>query len=590
MSLPDLPVLAAARGLADAGLLAAFGTALHLSWVLPRGAALRLRWLMPVTLLAAMAAQMPWLLVQAAAVAGSAAPAALADAVAHTAFGRAMGVRIALLAAALGAAAWHRGGLAAVLAAGALVAAGAQAHAAAMQAPALLTVSVLHLLAAGAWVGGLPPLAFVLAREQPVVAQAAARRFSPVGMAAVLAMLGTADWQGWVLGGGLPGLLGTVYGRVLGLKAAGLIALIGLAIGNRRRTALLLRDGNAPLRHAVLVEMAVGLAVVGAAGWLAQLEPGMHQQPLWPFAWAPSLDALEDADIAREVGLAGFVATVALALPPLLLIWRARAAALEVPASALALWLAAPHLRPLLVPAGPYRYWQSPTGFTVTSIAHGAALYPAHCAGCHGADHRGDGPDAKALSVPPADLTAAHLFGHSDGALFGWLTEGIAAPDGGAAMPGFPQLAADARWALIDYVRAYNAGAAGNTRPVRPPELDVLCSDGPHRLADFAGRPIRIVVGAAHAYPGVITILLDAAAVPAPGQCVADDADARRAYAIATGRAALPDGAGALVDAAGWLRLRLDAGDDVGALLVRLAHEPPVRAAAPVAMPPDMRM
>jgi mono/diheme cytochrome c family protein len=35
----------------------------------------------------------------------------------------------------------------------------------------------------------------------------------------------------------------------------------------------------------------------------------------------------------------------------------------------------------------------------------GAALYARHCAACHGAEARGDGPVAPALSRPPPDLT-----------------------------------------------------------------------------------------------------------------------------------------------------------------------------------------
>jgi mono/diheme cytochrome c family protein len=35
----------------------------------------------------------------------------------------------------------------------------------------------------------------------------------------------------------------------------------------------------------------------------------------------------------------------------------------------------------------------------------GAPLFQRHCAACHGADGRGDGPAAKALVTPPADLT-----------------------------------------------------------------------------------------------------------------------------------------------------------------------------------------
>jgi len=35
----------------------------------------------------------------------------------------------------------------------------------------------------------------------------------------------------------------------------------------------------------------------------------------------------------------------------------------------------------------------------------GAELFETHCASCHGADARGNGPAASALNVPPTDLT-----------------------------------------------------------------------------------------------------------------------------------------------------------------------------------------
>jgi mono/diheme cytochrome c family protein len=41
-----------------------------------------------------------------------------------------------------------------------------------------------------------------------------------------------------------------------------------------------------------------------------------------------------------------------------------------------------------------------------TSPASGKEMYVNHCAACHGADAKGDGPAATALKTPPADLTA----------------------------------------------------------------------------------------------------------------------------------------------------------------------------------------
>ena len=115
------------------------------------------------------------------------------------------------------------------------------------------------------------------------------------------------------------------------------------------------------------------------------------------------------------------------------------------------------HLDLFFVPAYPTSYYHSPTEGSATSIAHGAQLFPQHCASCHGVEGRGDGSGATRLKVPPADLMAPHLWNHSDGELFWWLSHGMDGPDRNQVMPGFaPPLAADDIWALIDFVRARN--------------------------------------------------------------------------------------------------------------------------------------
>jgi mono/diheme cytochrome c family protein len=91
----------------------------------------------------------------------------------------------------------------------------------------------------------------------------------------------------------------------------------------------------------------------------------------------------------------------------------------------------------------------------------GARLYPVYCADCHGAGGGGDGPLAARSEIPPANLMAPHLWAHGDGELFWWLSDGMRDPEGALVMPGFaPVLGDDARWALIDFIRARNAGLA----------------------------------------------------------------------------------------------------------------------------------
>ena len=89
---------------------------------------------------------------------------------------------------------------------------------------------------------------------------------------------GTACFQGWVLGGGVAGLIGTAYGWVLLLKAALFALLLGLAAINRfRLTPALGRQDAQPARGALMrtiaAETVLGLMVVLAAGVLSGLRP-----------------------------------------------------------------------------------------------------------------------------------------------------------------------------------------------------------------------------------------------------------------------------------------------------------------------------
>ena len=104
--------------------------------------------------------------------------------------------------------------------------------------------------------------------------------------------------------------------------------------------------------------------------------------------------------------------------------------------------------------AYPTTFYGSPTGFSAQSIAQGETLFAAHCASCHGPEARGDGPAGASLKTKPADLTADHVYEHTDGDLLWWITHGMT-----SGMPAFGDvLDEQARWNLIDFIRA-NADA-----------------------------------------------------------------------------------------------------------------------------------
>ena len=582
-------LLALARGLSVAALLSVFGSLLFRAALAPgvlarveagETADFERRWrdLFWSSWAVAMLAMLGWLLLQAASMANAssvtAGMAAVPTVLAETQFGHLVLAQLAalLLTALATGRGRRRRWIATGLAATATALQAGHAHAASMyDGPSLLLVSELvHLLAAGAWLGGLLPLLLLVTAVPPLAAADASRRFSPLGVACVLLLAVTAGLQFWELIGGLPGLIGTGYGLMALLKLVLLAALIGLAGRNRFRLTPALATASAPcaklnLGRSILIETGVGLLVVLAAGVLTNLPPALHVQPVWPFAERLSLVTIEeDADFRLEVIQAGLAVAGALAL----LVAAALARCVRWPAVALAAmiaWFAGPHLGLLLVEAYPTSFYRSPTGFTTASIAAGAQLYPQHCAACHGTEGRGDGPAAKGLVIPPADLTAGHLWMHSDGEMFWWLSHGIDAPEGGLAMPGFAAvLSDDERWDLIDSIRAHNAGTTmGSTGawspPVQAPELQATCGGRTVSLHDLRGRFVRLVIGeapVAAANPDVVTII----AVPGTtsvnaGVCVADDEAIPLTYSLISG---IPKqnmaGTQFLIDDKGWLR------------------------------------
>jgi copper resistance protein D len=147
---------------------------------------------------------------------------------------------------------------------------------------ALLLSQTLHLLAAGAWLGSLVPLLLVVRQAPLATAAFVARRFSTLGLASVATLAVTAIFQGWLLSGGVVGLVKTAYGAVLLIKAVLFLVLVAIAAFNRLRlTPRLAALHGEHSRHAIIrnigAETIIGLCVVFAATVLSSLEPGMHQ-------------------------------------------------------------------------------------------------------------------------------------------------------------------------------------------------------------------------------------------------------------------------------------------------------------------------
>ncbi|MET9103695.1 copper resistance CopC/CopD family protein [Streptomyces antibioticus] len=110
-----------------------------------------------------------------------------------------------------------------------------------IQVPVAIPVSVLHLLAMAAWLGGLLALAAVLFRAPAAtrVPAAAVARFSRLAFAAIVVLVVTGVYQSWRQVGSWQALTSTEYGRLLTLKVAAVVVVLAVASFSRRWTARL---------------------------------------------------------------------------------------------------------------------------------------------------------------------------------------------------------------------------------------------------------------------------------------------------------------------------------------------------------------
>jgi putative copper export protein/mono/diheme cytochrome c family protein len=595
-------IMAMVRGLHLAATLSLLGTVGFIAWTLPAASVVpdrlrhqltRLGWLSGLIALLAGAA---WFTIQSATIADADTLSNLLDALPvvalQTRYGNTMLVRFGLVLVATTLVLPSGRGVAAarsltlLFTAVALGLQGLIGHAGATAGAigdGLVLSEFLHLLAAGIWLGALLPLWLSLRALAPAQAALVCERFTPIGLACVSVLAGTGFAQGLELIGSVPALFGTQYGHFAVLKITLFIVTLALAALNRLwLTDRLAARGTGARRHlqvSVCLETCLGLAIVTAAAFLGSSMPATHETPIWPFSWRPNLEVLSDPYGRRQVLGILLPSVIAGALVMAGWFWR-RAFWLSLIVFVATMALASPKLAALLtIAAYPTTFATSPTEFADSSIVHGAALFARHCASCHGAEAQGDGPVAKSLPVRPADLTAPHFWAHTEGDLFWFISHGMMTPSGAMTMPAFGNaLSSGDRWALIDFLRAHNAGLSVHTTgrwttPTPLPQFDAICADGSTiDLDDLRGRVLRIIASAANVPPplsapdglAVTTILLslERKVKPVGTACVTVEPAAWNAFSILLGVA--PETLAetqVLADQNGWLRARWRPGD-----------------------------
>ncbi|HWD37172.1 MAG TPA: copper homeostasis membrane protein CopD [Casimicrobiaceae bacterium] len=140
---------------------------------------------------------------------------------------------------------------------------------------------MLHLLAAGGWLGALPALTFCLAQPLPVAELGRLTlRFSTLGIVCVVVLAASGSVNALFLVGSFAALTGTPYGRVLLVKLGVFAVMLGLAAINKQRLTPRLVGGDVAaattLRRRARMESALGVAVIALVGALGVMVPANH--------------------------------------------------------------------------------------------------------------------------------------------------------------------------------------------------------------------------------------------------------------------------------------------------------------------------
>jgi putative copper resistance protein D len=150
-----------------------------------------------------------------------------------------------------------------------------------------LAADVLHLIGAGAWIGGLVSLTLLFSAVRRdgstsmFLARDATQRFSTLGIVCVGTLILSGIVNTWILVGSLHALFFSEYGRLLMLKIGLFAVMLVFAAVNRfwLMPRLVLSSGPGPLRQLSLssvIEIVLGMIIYGIVGVLGTQHPAIH--------------------------------------------------------------------------------------------------------------------------------------------------------------------------------------------------------------------------------------------------------------------------------------------------------------------------
>ncbi len=195
---------------------------------------------------------------------------------------------------------------------------------AAGESPEWLNVGVqwLHLMAVGAWVGGLVWLLLAIRGADSEERRAAVRRFSTLAGVALAVTVLTGVGRAWAELGGWRNLFDTSFGITLLVKSALVAGLIALGALNRYRNIPRMETANPGItrvRRTIRWEVVAAIAIVAVTAVLSQLPPAAYEAEAKPGSTAPAAITVRGSDFGTTtrvrltvapgtVGPNGFVA------------------------------------------------------------------------------------------------------------------------------------------------------------------------------------------------------------------------------------------------------------------------------------------